>query len=316
MQPQQPQQPQQKTGLPELPRDEHGNLDPTGGFDRVPEGRISALDTRVVHYGQAGALFDEKKDAMNPLASAPVRAVFNEARKRMNEHLRFTGKQVLGQDEDVPNLLALIELMEYTQEPLRTDAMKGMRHLQVELCTSREIVVKWGRTPYKAVPYEVRSFPLHVAHALLQQIKSFLYVPVVNEQRGVFVGRRVPRSDSIQVSHKPFRAAKDGEIRPDRLKQLGRGNLTAVGGKQGSTGELLVNLEPETGDDPLNVAGGQIREIEQDGATRQTYVTAPNTPATHHGVAPAQSTSQAQEAPQEQPAGGFPPPPPADGGAR
>ena len=295
-----------------LPLDADGNVDPTGNLNEIPTGRLNSHDMSAVPYGQAGSMFNSRMDATNPLKSAPAQAVIQSAKKKLNEHLRSLGRPMLGVDEDPPALLILIELREFTQEPLKTDATKALRNLSVYMCTSQDIIAKWGRTPYKAVPYEIRQFPLHVANMMLNQIQSFLFVPVQDEKRGIFVGRKMPQHMMIRVSHKRFRAPKDNEMSPDRLKLLGpKGGRTSVKGQE-STGMLTVDLEPDENEgqgDEIQVAGGQVH-TDEDGhqkyvpESKGVGVNAPPPGSTSIPPTPVVDTPQA--APVEVPTAGIP----------
>lgn len=285
-----------------LPVDAQGNPDPTGNIGEIPSGQLNSRDLSSIPYGMAGNLFNDRKAQTNPLMSAPAQAVIQSAKKKLNEHLRSLGREMLGPDEDPPALLILIELREFTQEPLKTDAMRALRNMSVYLCTSRDVIAKWGRTPYKSVPYEVRQFPLHVANMILSQIQSFLFVPVQDEKRGIFVGRKMPAHMLIRVSHKRFRQPKDNELTPDRLKRLGNSSKTVVKGQE-STGALTVDLEPDenegTAGDEIQVAGGKVRE-DHDGnqqyvpESKGVGVNAPPPGSTSIPPAPASDTPQAE----------------------
>lgn len=257
--------PKDNLGLPRLP---DGGLDPTGNMNELPTGQ--AQDLSAIPYGMAGTLFGESRNDLNPLNSLPARTVRENAKRKLNEHLRSLGKPVLQPDESPPALSILIELTRFTQEPLRTDAYRAMKDMQVPLCTSQEVMVKWGRTPYKAVPYEVRQFPIHVADMILTQIQSFLFIPVRDDRRGIFVGVKVPPGQGIRVSHKPFRAPKEEEIKHGKLRARAGTNLTSISSGS-ATGSLLVDLDPsEDGSGDLVDASG-VRAVERDGETRNEF---------------------------------------------
>lgn len=246
-------------GLPVL---DDGGLDPTGGVGTVRSGRVGGVQA----YGAAGTMFNTNEQATNPLFSDVVVRVRDACRTRFNEYLRMEGLPLLQKHEEPPALLMLIELREYTQEPLQTFARRNMKGMTVRMATSQAITVKWARIPYKAVPYEVREFPIWVANALLDQIKHFVVVPVYDSETRKFYGVQIPDERKVQIAMAKFRNPHKGETEKDFMKGARTKTTVPIGG-QGKS--VMLAMNPEGGESKLVDVGG-AKVVDADG--RESYV--------------------------------------------
>lgn len=228
----------------------------TGNSRAVPSGQVSGNRPggQGYYYGFGGAQRGQRR-AMNPLQSVPARAVIDACKKKLNEYLRDTGRKTLTETEDPPMLLSLIECMNYTLEPLRTDANHALQDAQVQLATSQPIQVQWKRVIWEAVPWEVRSFPFAVARMLLQQIQHYVYaLDPITDKNGFLKSRSLTPEEVVQVSPKIFRkpTKEEIEIRDGVMKKISGDAVLRTQKPQSGGGPLTVNLDPESHDATLD----------------------------------------------------------------
>lgn len=222
----------------------------------VPSGQVSGNRPagQGHYYGFGGGQRGATRRALNPLQSVPSRTVIDACKKKLNEYLRDTNRKTLTEDEDPPMLLVLIESMNYTLEPLRTDANAALQDAQVQLATSQPIQVQWKRVVWEAVPWEVRTFPFAVARMLLQQIQHYVYaLDPIEDKNGFLKSRALTPAEVIQVSPKPFRRATQQEIdmRDGVMKKISGDAILKTQKPQSGGGPLTVNLDPENHPDEV-----------------------------------------------------------------
>lgn len=228
----------------------------TGNSRAVPSGQVSGNRPggQGYYYGFGGAQRGQRR-ALNPLQSVPARQVIDACKKKLNEYLRDTNRKVLTEQEDPPMLLVLIECMNYTLEPLRTDANHALQDAQVQLATSQPIQVQWKRVIWEAVPWEVRTFPFAVARMLLQQIQHYVYaLDPITDKNGFLKSRSLTPEEVVQVSPKPFRKPTQQEIdlRDGVMKKIVGDSVLKTQKPQSGGGPLTVNLDPESHDATLD----------------------------------------------------------------
>jgi hypothetical protein len=187
---------------------------------------------------------------MNPLNSRPAMLVKNSARKRLNEYLRDQGLQPFAEHEEIPGLFILIELMHMTVEPLRTDANRAFRDMPVKLSTSQTVRTVWRRLPYEAVPYEARTFPLHVARMMLQQIENYSYTiyPELVQQGNlqVWQARPLMQGEGVQIAPVRWRAPTQQELNAMNAMANRLSQSDGIASRRpGGGGGLMVSLNPE-----------------------------------------------------------------------
>jgi hypothetical protein len=187
---------------------------------------------------------------MNPLNSRPAMLVKTQARKRLNEYLRAQNLAPFQEHEEIPALFILIELLHMTMEPLRTDANRAFRDMPVKLATSQTVRTVWRRLPYEAVPYEARTFPFHVARAMLQQIENYSYTIypelVQNGNMQMWQARPLAIAECVQIAPVRWRGpTKQEENAMNAMAhRLSRSDGLASR-RPGGQGALLVALNPE-----------------------------------------------------------------------
>lgn len=236
---------------------------PTAQNNRaVPSGQVSGNRPQGQgHYYGFGGSQRGARRAMNPLQSAPARQVIDACKKKLNEYLRDTNRRVLTEDEDPPMLLVLIESMNYTLEPLRTDANHALQDAQVQLSTSQPIQVQWKRVIWEAVPWEVRTFPFAVARMLLQQIQHYVYaLDPITDKNGFLKSRALTPEEVIQVSPKQFRQPTKEEIaiRDGVMQKIAGDSILKTQKPQSGGGPLTVNLDPENHPDEVMDANAPV----------------------------------------------------------
>lgn len=214
---------------------------------QAPSGLVQPQQAGPYQYGRS---LGQNRPDMNPLNSRPAMLVKTSARKRLNEYLRTQGLAPFAEHEEIPALFILIELMHMTQEPLRTDANRAFRDMPVKISTSQTIRTVWRRLPYEAVPYEARTFPLHVARQLLQQIENYTFTiyPELVQQGNmqVWQARPLMQGEAVQIAPVAWRDPNAQELAAmnamaNRLKQSD-GIATR---RPGGGGGLLVSLNPK-----------------------------------------------------------------------
>lgn len=279
--------------------------DPTGGAS--PSGQITdARRVGAIPYGSASQFLGTDRQDLNPIKSPPAQEVIKAARQKINEHLRALQQPPYKEDEDIPWLLVLIELTQFTKDPLKTQAYRALSNVQVELCTSRPMRTQWQRTPYEAVPYEVRQFPLHVADMLLSQVKSFVLVPERFEKDGneIWVGKKLRPEQLIKIAWRKFRdRTPQEEAEKQKLdRPFTQQHVTRVQDNTGG-GSLQLDLNPAQGNQTVDAGAHSVES--PDGHARG-YQPVEEKNAQPAAPAPAQAGTgvpQAQEArPSEQPA--------------
>lgn len=283
--------------------------DPTGGV-YSPSGKITdARQVSAIPYGSASQFLGTERKDLNPIKSPPAQEIIKAARKKINEHLRALKQPPYNEDEDIPWLLVLIELTQFTKDPLKTLAYRALANVQVELCTSRPMRTQWQRTPYEAVPYEVRQFPLHVADMLLSQIKSFILVPerrtIGDGAAEIWVGKKLRPEQLVKIAWRKFRDRTKAEIEAkEKLdRPYNQQHITRIQDNTGG-GSLQLDLNPGQGQDEVVDAGAHSVPTE-DGRAR-TFAPAPADDPQPGAPAPAQGETgvpQAQAAsPSDHPA--------------
>lgn len=214
---------------------------------QAPSGLVPQSQAGPYQYGRT---LGQNRPDMNPLNSRPAMLVKQSARKRLNEYLRQQNLDPFQEHEEIPGLFILIELMHMTLEPLRTDANRVFRDMPIKISTSQTIRTVWRRLPYESVPYEARTFPLHVARQLLQQIEnySFTIYPELVQQGNmqVWQARPLMQGEAVQVAPVAWRDPTPQELNAmnamaNRLKQSDGISSRRPGGQGG----LLVSLNPK-----------------------------------------------------------------------
>lgn len=302
----------------------------------LPAG-VAQQDNRpsiMPYSGTAASQYGTHQQNLNPMNRREVQLVANAARGRLNNFIRATNPsaKLYQPDEKIPALLLLLEALNFTIEPLRTDALRAMKNMQVPLSTSVAITVQWERSQFQFVPWEVRTVPLWVVIQLINQVKHYVYRIKPDVTVDPTTGKRVVTSiplepdERVQIAFLKFRDPNSDELASiDDLSARFNQTITAVQGQHGGQ-SVLVNLNP-TGAAPSTMNGVQVQPSAQppvvaEGQVQKTSMppdkrlqAAPATPAdavTDSTVSPDTSpaalrATQPEAQPEAQPAMPTPP---------
>lgn len=224
----------------------------------------------ILPYGSTVQNLQQDQRAMNPMNRTEVQEVVAAARKRANEHIRLTNptnwqEKIYQPHEQIPELLILIEALNYTLEPKKTDVLRQAKDMQVAISVfvptgfidpdtgkdpGRGIRCQWRRSYFEFVPWEARKVPIHVAIMLLNQIRSYKCsmntITYTEPSTGRMIRRQEPLQDCErpQIGFLPFRDITEAE--KNQLTDHSSRFASEVSRVQGQAGEgsFLLNMGP------------------------------------------------------------------------
>lgn len=176
-----------------------------------------------------------------PMERPPAKRLKRRVREWYDRLLVRQGNPPLQDDEGIPQLLLLIVALYQTQQPEKHDCLECMKHIQFEITSSLPIMVRWEHQVFWAVPYEVRTFPLHVAISFLERARTHVFadVPLWDERREKAVARTLRTEERTTIGFRKFREPTEleqAEIERHRgLAGFGRAKMA-----EGHNGDSLL----------------------------------------------------------------------------
>lgn len=196
------------------------------------------------------------KKAPGPMERPAAKRAITAATRWFNEYLLQTRGHGLTENETVPPFIILVHAMELP-EPDRNDCLRCLEHMQVPIATKYPITVEWGYQEFNAVPYEVRTFPIHVAISIIELCRTSIYadMPLWDEQHQKVVSRLLTDEERVSISYKKFRDPQPHEM-PEQHQDFGEDDVARRPVRvEGGSGDLLMDLNP--GHEPPQRVGGQ-----------------------------------------------------------
>lgn len=184
-----------------------------------PGSMATAQNTRLPSLSHA---YPESSDydKFSPRRNLEIQKIEASARNRWNNHfLQHHGRRVFSENEPLPKLLVLMEILDETEEPIRSAALDFIKSWMIEVSTSRVVSVVFNRTRTVLVPFAAVQIPVPVAIKLITQLNRYavssireeMTVDVNKDGKKVFVSKYLTDEERVRLSFVAWRDPEPGE---------------------------------------------------------------------------------------------------------